>query len=186
MNFKNLKVAAISSLLVAICVAGRMFAHTPNFTPVLAVALFATFFFKSRLAILLPLSAMLASDLLIGFYDLKIMAVVYASMTVPALLGFAMRNRMTAPRVLGCTIGSSLIFFATTNLAVWGFSGMYDPSLSGLSACYAAALPFFRYSFAGDFAWSSILFGSYLLASKLVSVLPSSSANEPILGRMAA
>jgi hypothetical protein len=180
MNLGNLKTAVISLLLIAICVAGRMSAHTPNFTPVVAAALFAGFLFRSPAAILLPLSAMLISDLLIGFYDWRIMLIVYASLAVPAFLGLWLHDRMTAPRILGSTISSSVVFFVATNFAVWAFSGMYEISLAGLTACYTAALPFFRYSLAGDFAWSAALLGGYLLAAKLASSPSFALHNQPV------
>ena len=67
------------------------------------------------------------------------MAVVYAAMVLPALLGIAgaaipRRRRVIVPRALAC----SLIFFAATNFAVWAFSGMYSLDMAGLVQCYVA------------------------------------------------
>lgn len=153
-------------LLVAICIAGRMVSHAPNFTPIAATALFAAFLFKSRVAFIVPLSAMLISDFFIGFYQWQIMLVVYAALVVPTLLGLMLRKRLTTTRVAGCAVGSSVVFFLSTNFAVWAFSGMYPISTAGLTSCYLAALPFFRYSLTGDLVWSAAMFGGYLLANR--------------------
>ena len=63
------------------------------------------------------------------------------------------------PAALAC----SLIFFATTNFAVWAFSGLYSPDTTGLLQCYVAALPFLKYTVAGDLFWSAVLFGGAFL-----------------------
>ena len=57
-----------------------------------------------------------------------------------------------------------MLFFTVTNLAVWAFSGMYPDTGTGLVACYAAALPFFQNTLAGDLWFSTILFGGMALA----------------------
>src|SRR5262249_56247255 len=120
--------------------------HAPNVTPIAASAMFAGMVLRSRaLAVAVPISAMLASDLVVGAYDWRIMGVVYAALALPALLarwGRARPMLMLAPLVLS----SSLLFFATTNFAVWAFSGMYAHDLHGLVLCYVAALPFLCYT----------------------------------------
>lgn len=168
-NLKNVKTAFLGLLLIALCVAGRLGSHAPNFTPIAATALFAAFLFGSRLAVIVPLSAMLISDIFIGFYEWQIMLAVYAALLVPTLLGLMLHKRLTGTRVAGCAVGSSVVFFLSTNFAVWAFSGMYPISTAGLTECYLAALPFFRYSLAGDLVWSVAMFGGYLLANRYAS-----------------
>lgn len=173
MNLKNVKTAVLMFLLVAICVAGRVVPHSPNFTPIAATALFAAFVFKSRVAVVVPLSAMLISDLFIGFYEWQIMLVVYSALLVPTALGLMLGKRLTSTRVAASAVGSSAVFFLSTNFAVWAFSGMYPTSTAGLTSCYLAALPFFKYSLAGDVVWTAAMFGGYLLATRYVSHSPS-------------
>ena len=62
---------------------------------------------------------------------------------------------------------SSLLFFVTTNFAVWAFSPLYAPNLAGLSKCYLAALPFLRNMLEGDLFWGFLLFGGYWLVQTL-------------------
>jgi hypothetical protein len=73
-----------------------------------------------------------------------------------------------APLVLS----SSLLFFATTNFAVWAFSGMYAHDLHGLVLCYVAALPFLWNTVAGDALWTTLLFGCWWSAKFLLAPAP--------------
>lgn len=62
-------------------------------------------------------------------------------------------------RVAGAALVSSTSFFLVSNFAVWAGSGMYPASASGLTACYAAALPFYRNDLLSTFALAVFLFG---------------------------
>ncbi len=153
----------LAACLVGLDVAARLLPHAPNLTPVAASAVFAGVVLRSKIsALAVPLSAMLLGDLVLGGYDWRVMSVVYASLALPALLGRLGRGRrlVLAPIVLS----SSLIFFVTTNFAVWAFSGMYPGDLAGLVRCYVAALPFLQNTVLGDVAWSAALFGAWWLA----------------------
>src|SRR5215467_7950734 len=123
---------SLAMSLVGLDVVARLAPHAPNVTPIAASAMFAGMVLRSRaLAVAVPISAMLASDLVVGAYDWRIMGVVYAALALPALLGRWGRARpmvVLAPLVLS----SSLLFFASTNFAVWAFSGMYAHDLYGL------------------------------------------------------
>jgi hypothetical protein len=158
---------ALAMSLVGLDVIARVAPHAPNFTPIAASALFAGAVLRSRaLALAVPLAAMLASDLVVGGYDWRVMGVVYAALALPALLGRWGRARgaiVLAPLALS----SSLFFFATTNFAVWAFSGMYAHDLAGLMHCYVAALPFLQNTIIGDMLWTTLLFGGWWSAKLL-------------------
>jgi hypothetical protein len=155
----------LAAALVGLDVAARLLPHAPNFTPVAASAVFAGMMFRTRsLALAVPVAAMLLSDLVLGSYDWRIMSVVYASLALPAILAMWGR-RFSLPIVLApVVLSSSLLFFATTNFAVWAFSGMYSNDLDGLIRCYVAALPFLQNTLTGDVVWSAALFGTWWLA----------------------
>jgi len=158
--------------LVGFDVIARLAPHAPNFTPVAASALFAGAVLRSRtLALAVPLAAMVISDLVLGWHDWRVMGVVYASLALPALLGMWGRAQ-AAIVLLPLALSSSLLFFATTNFAVWAFSGMYAHDLHGLMHCYVAALPFLQNTVIGDMFWTTLLFGAwwgakFLLVSKV-------------------
>lgn len=164
-------------LLVGLCVLGRMIDHVPNFTPVASAALFAGFLFSRRWGpIVLILAAMVLSDAFIGTYPIGVMLTVYAALLFPIALRSILKTRLTAPRVVGCALLSSVVFFIVTNFAHWLFMGMYPQSLSGLLAGYTAALPFFKFQLAGDLFWSAMLFGGYALSVRCLPLLQSHAA----------
>ena len=146
--------------LIGLCVAARMLPHVSNFSPVAAAALFAGAMLGRRpLALLMPVAALLIGDFTLGFYDGRVMAVVYAALALPALIGMMARSYRPWFIAIGGALAASLIFFITTNFAVWAFGGMYSLDGAGLLQCYTAALPFVKYTVAGDLFWSVALFG---------------------------
>jgi len=160
---------ALAMGLVALDVVVRLAPHAPNFTPVAASALFAGAVLRSRtLALAVPLAVMVVSDLVLGWHDWRVMGVVYASLALPALLGMWGRAQ-AAIVLLPLALSSSLLFFATTNFAVWAFSGMYAHDLHGLMHCYVAALPFLQNTVIGDMFWTTLLFGAWWGAQALLS-----------------
>jgi hypothetical protein len=177
MNKRLLKIA-VFALLVAVVVLGRVITHLPNFAPVLAVGLFAAYFFRSRiLAIATPMAGLLIGDLFfIGTYDTRMMVLVYAALCIPALLGFWIaktdnkrgwlnRLKSQGSKLVIGTVGGSTIFFLASNLAVFFFSGMYALTAKGLVVCFATAIPFYKFNLAGDLFYSAVIFGGFWLAS---------------------
>ena len=62
-------------------------------------------------------------------------------------------------RVLGAALVSSISFFVISNFAVWAaWPDMYTRSVSGLLACYTAAIPFFRGTLESDLFFSVAFF----------------------------
>jgi hypothetical protein len=155
---------AIATMLLVLGVCGRLLPHPPNFTPVAACALFAGFLLGPWAALPVILVTMLASDSVIGGYEPRVMAVVYASLVFSAFIGRRLAGHPSAGRVICGSLASSVSFFAATNLAVWAFSGFYRTDWPGLVECFAAAWPFFRYTLLGDLVWASALFGTYAVA----------------------
>jgi hypothetical protein len=88
-------------------------------------------------------------------------------MVLPVVLGVAWRGRVLPGRLLGCSLLCSGVFFLTTNFGVWFFGTLYAHDLSGLLRCYAAALPFFKYTLAGDLFYSVGIFGSFVMLNAL-------------------
>jgi hypothetical protein len=156
---------ALVACLIGVDVIARLLPHAPGFTPVAATALFAGTILRFRaLALLVPLAPMLAGDAVLGFYDWRVMSVVYVAAALPVLAGWLSR-RWRAPLVfVPAILSCSLLFFVATNFAVWAFGGIYSHSLEGLMECYVAALPFLRNAAAGDLFWATLLFGGYHLA----------------------
>ncbi len=164
--------------LVAVAVAVRLLTHflpgsLPfNFSPVMAIAIFGGALFSDRrMALLVPLTAMFASDLVIGLHAL--IPVVYGCMALGVLLGSGLLRRRRSPlRVFVAAAGGATGFYLITNFFVWLTSGMYAMSGAGLAACYAAGLPFYQYgSLPGTLLWSGILFGAFALLGRRFRIL---------------
>jgi hypothetical protein len=85
------------------------------------------------------------------------------------VIGILARRFGPARAVVPAALSCSLIFFATTNFAVWAFSGMYSLDMAGLTQCYVAALPFLKYTVAGDLFWAAVLFGGAWLVQRLTT-----------------
>ena len=91
----------------------RLVPHPPNFAPITAMSLFAgAYFTRKQLAFIVPLLAMLISDLFLGFYTISIF--VYLSFAVITFIG-QQKNRVTPKLVL---LGS-VLFFLISNFGVW-------------------------------------------------------------------
>ena len=181
------------ALVLAGVVARVEFRHIPNFKPVAAIALFAGFYYAgtrskhaeqapttrtclARLAATaVPIAIMAASDWFLGGYDLRLMTLVYGMLALPALFGPILRNAFFRQGRAACdtlsasiylliaSLGSSLAFFLVTNFGCWILFDHYAKNWSGLLECYTMAVPFFRYTVAGDLFFACMTFGGYLL-----------------------
>ena len=158
-------VAAV--LLVGLCVVGRVAPHPANVAPVAAVALFAGFYFsRPLLALCVPMLGMLISDYEVGFYKVGIAVAVYVGLLFPIAFRSVLRSKLSAGRIVGSSVAGALVFFVISNGAVWAFTDMYGSGLSGLVACYAAALPFLVNTLSGDLFYSLALFGVYAMVKR--------------------
>jgi hypothetical protein len=175
MSRRGLYQIAMWSAMVICGVALRLaLQDLPNFAPVAALSLFAGYCLGNRLlAIAVPVTVMVASDLVIGRYSWQMMALVYAMLALPALCGAPLRRYATTRRlgllrwsasVMTCSLAASLAFFVVTNFGAWLWFDSYPHTLAGLRDCYVAALPFFRYTVTGDLCFATVLFGSYACA----------------------
>jgi hypothetical protein len=163
--------AIVAGLLVVFAIATRVifnYLHVYNFNAVMAAGLFAGAYLGSRrIGLVIPFLALALTDAVIGFYDWKLMAVVYGSFAVAVLLGKFYAEDATLLRWIVSVLGGSLMFFVATNFAVWVFGdgSFYPHTLAGLSQCFTMGLPFYRNTMLGDLTWSTVLFGSYMIVS---------------------
>lgn len=148
----------------------RLLPHYPNFTPVAAIALFGGAHFSRRwLAFLVPVAALLISDIFLGFHAM--MLPVYLSFLFVVLLGRLLKNNIRPLPVIGSSLAASTLFFLITNFAVWVGSPYYPQTLSGLVQCYTMAIPFFHSGLLGDLFYSGVFFGGYYFVEQRYPVL---------------
>ena len=154
----------------------RLLPHPPNVTPIAAMALFGGVQFGDRrVAFAVPLSAMLLSDVLLGFWPHPVMPFVYGSFAAIVGLGRAIRGRRSAIPIAAAALAGSILFFVLTNLGDWLVGALYPRTWEGLLACYVAAIPFFGRTVAGDALYAGLLFGGFALAERRF-VLPRDTA----------
>ena len=159
-TMREFAIAALIVVLAALRVSGVL---PFNFSPVAALALFGGAMFAQRwLAFGLPLAVMLISDLFIGFHSS--MWAVYGAFGLTVLMGRALANNASVTKTVGVSVLSSLVFFLLTNAAAWIELPEYTKDLSGLMQAYAAGIPFYRNTLAGDVIFTFVLFGSWKLA----------------------
>jgi hypothetical protein len=169
-QFMNRPRAAFLAMLMLLAALSRMLPHPPNFSPLLAVGLFGgAQFADKRLAFFVPLAALLASDLMMGLHSQ--MPGVYAGFALTVCVGFLLRGRTRALPVAATALLGSCVFFFVSNFGFWATSGFYPRTVAGLGACYAAGIPFFRSSLAGDTFYVALLFGVFALAEKRLPLL---------------
>jgi hypothetical protein len=161
-----------------------------GFAPQMAMALFGGAVIKDkRWAFILPLLSMLISDLLYqglymngltpikGFYAGQWLN--YLLIAGITLFGFLLK-KITVLRVTAFSLAGSILFFLTSNFAVWSGGGGFGrpKTFDGLMMCYYDGLAFLRdygaikgfYGnlFIGDLFFCAVLFGSFYLVRKTV------------------
>lgn len=182
MNRAKLAFLLLLILLPAIL---RVSVHPWNFAPIGALALFAGAYFRERrLAVAVPLAAMLLSDLAMGWHlgDWNYtfhasLPIVYACFALYAFVGMGLRSvwrsqsaknphefrKVKAVTVPLAALSGATAFFLITNFAEWALYPTYPHTLQGLILCYEAAIPFFRPTLAGDLIFAAVFFGGYEL-----------------------
>ncbi len=134
----------------------RFVPHPPNATPIIAMALFAGAVFSKRIyAYLVPLAAMLFSDLVLGFHSTILY--VYIAVIAAVLLGSTLK-KISVFRLGIITITASFIFYLITNFGAWLHHDMYSQNWLGLIQAYIAGLPFFRNSIIANLMFTYLTF----------------------------
>jgi len=169
-NRETLRELTVFGLLLAFGVLGRWIQPDWNFTPLAAITAMGGYYFRQWMpALLLPISILAVSDLTLAAHDnLLVLLSVHVMMIVPLLLGRAARNSTGWQHSLKwglCGVVPATTFFVVTNFSVWAFTGMYEKTFAGLTACYVAGLPFYRTMLAGDMFYLAILTGCLALAT---------------------
>ncbi len=157
----------VALALCALAVVSRIAPHPWNFTPMLAVALFAGARLGSTwLAALATVACLALGDVAVGVFPYGGMEWVYGSLVGVALLGRLLATRRSVLATLVAALAGGLGFFLVTNFGVW-LGAMYPHTWSGLVDCYVAAIPFYRNQIVGDVVFTGALFGLHALALEL-------------------
>jgi hypothetical protein len=163
----------LAYLFVIFAVLARMpfMPHPWNLTPVAAALLY--FGARgSRRQLWVPFVLLACSDIVLDKFVYAVPFtwdhfVTWAWYAAILLLGTRLRENSNWVRVGGAALASSLSFFIVSNFAVWACWNMYPKTLAGLMTSYAAGVPFFRHTLAGDLLFSAAMFGLPALAAAL-------------------
>ncbi len=150
---------AFSIILFAVIL--RLIPHPANVAPITAMALFGGVHLDKKYAVVIPLCAMLVSDLFLGFH--ATMPFVYGSFLLVGLIGLWLRRHKSLPMILSASLASSILFFLITNFGVWLMTNLYSKTITGLLEAYFMAIPFFRNTIIGDLLYAGLFFGTYEL-----------------------
>lgn len=176
MNNSPNKSILIAILLVILGAVSRLIINIPNVSILESLALFGgAYFALKRFAFLIPLAAMFASDFIINntiarqwfpqheglvfFSDYMIWNVVAIILVV--LFGKVLLKKISTARVAGGVLGATLIFWGVSNIGAFLSMPIYPRSIAGLITCFEVAIPFLKYSLAGNAFFALVLFGSY-------------------------
>lgn len=164
--------------LVLLAAFSRLIKHPDNFTAIGAFAIFSAYTIQNKwLSSILPLIAMWVSDLVINnivyaSYTNSMVWVsegfiwIYAGVLAQSIISWFLVSDNKFTNIIGSSLFGAIAFFILSNFGVWIGSTMYPNTLSGLATCFAAAIPFFANTLAGNLFFSFILFGSYFLIEK--------------------
>jgi len=160
--------------LVVAMIAFRFMPHPENVAPIGAFALMGGLYLNRRLALLVPVLALLLSDFLLNaqmgyaaFHAPRLLD--YAAFLAIGMAALAIRHKGWKVQ-LGGAAAVPFFFYVVSNFGVWltglGLSGQpYAKSLAGLLECYAAGLPFLRGSLLGDWGFMALFAGVMAFAT---------------------
>ncbi len=145
--------------LLVLGVISRLIIHLPNFTPMIALALFGGVYLKKQQAVILPVLMMIIADLFIGIDATFLFT--WGSMAAIAVMGLWVRENKNFVTVAGSSLLSAVLFFVVTNFGVWLVQNMYPRTFAGLIECYVMAVPFFGPTLVSTVVYTAVLFGGY-------------------------
>ena len=173
----------VFGLLILACSLYRVWDGRPfGFAPQIAMALFAGSVIKDKkISFLFPILSMLVSDALYqllyiqgltsikGFYSGQLEN--YVLIALVTIIGFFI-NKNKIVHIVAGSLAGALFYFIASNFSVWFGGGLdinnqpYPKTWEGLTACFAAALPFFKWSVFSTLIFNAIFFGCYQLYSR--------------------
>lgn len=151
--------------IIILAVVARLIPHLPNFVPIGGLALFSGVNFKNKFSFLIPILAMLVSDIFLGFH--QTIPYVYLSFMVIYFIGKNIKA-VKWQNLLIASLSSSVVFFLITNFGVWLNFNMYSKTFAGLMQCYTMGIPFFRNTLISDLLYSFSFFYGYRFLSNFL------------------
>ena len=118
----------------------------PNFSPVAALLLCGAAFFPRRIAVAVPLVALLATEILLNIhyarpvFTVEFLGTIAAFAAVTAL-GWRLRKNARAGVIFPAVLGGSLFFYIVTNTGSWLHEPGYAKTAAGWLQALTTGLP---------------------------------------------
>ena len=167
----NLKKEIFPIGLILILALSRLMPHPDNFTPIIALAIMSSYFFRNiNFSYAIMLFSMLLADFFIGFYSH--MLFVYLSLFLIVLIFFKISKKINYKNLFIFSFFGSVIFFIISNFGVWLVGNLYERNINGLIECYFMAIPFFKNTITSTliFSYSSLII--YKSSNKYFAIRP--------------
>jgi len=142
--------------LIAAPIIWRIINHNNNFAPnlefITVSAVLAAIILGKKAAIIVPLMAIVLSDLIIG--NSSIFIFTWGSFLIIGISAIILNKLNNNPikqiaSSAAFALSSSFLFFAITNFGVW-VQGWYPATFAGLITSYTMALPFYKTMLIGN------------------------------------
>jgi hypothetical protein len=171
-------IAAFVFAVLAVIAKWKFIPLEYNFALFGALSLFCGAYLRGWGAWLLPVGALLASDIFghflrvpgVHLYGATSMLFNYLGFAAMIGIGHYMRRRPTIDIAIPTVLAGSLAYFVISNFGSFLDPQLkYEQSLAGLWQCYALAIPYYRTTFQSDVVFSFAMFGCHHLATHLVA-----------------
>ena len=156
----------MNKVLIVLVSVLHLMPHPFGVSPIAGTALYAGAHAGRRVVWLVPLIPLLVGDLLGGFYDLTVMAFVYAGFALSALVGrYFLAAQRNTRRFASAIVSAAVVFYLVSNFSIW-LVGMYPPTVGGLVSCYLNGLPYLGTAILADAVYCVLLFGAHSLIER--------------------
>ncbi|MCX6809475.1 MAG: hypothetical protein NTZ65_01865 [Candidatus Berkelbacteria bacterium] len=163
--------------ILILSIVSRFIPHAANFTAVGGLTIFASKKLGVKNAIIITLTSAIICDIFLGFSFASIF--VYVGM-----IGYAVFGKFISKKIsyIYVPVIGSIFFFLVSNFGVF-LGPWYIHNFSGLTACFTAALPFFKNTLISDIVFTLAIFSFVAIYKKIKEegLLWGTSLQEPIL-----
>jgi hypothetical protein len=181
-------------VFVGIGGSGDMHGLLHNFSPIAAIALCGAVYLPRRIAVVLPILALLLSDIAlnlfykVSFFTPEILPRYFALVLVSAL-GFALRGKVRLPGLLAGSVAGSLLFYVITNTGSWLADSAYAKTAAGWlqaltvgtgNPAYPPTWWFYRHTAASDIVFTLLFVCCLSIGRKKTA---ESAAGAPVWAR---
>jgi hypothetical protein len=168
-----------------------------NFAPVAAIALCGAVYLPRRMAFVLPLGMLFASDVLLNLvhyhkplFTLEIVPR-YLALALIVAVGLALRGRVRLLGLLAASLAGSLIFYIITNTGSWLGEPAYPKTVAGWVQALTVGLPgwpstwwFYRHTLISDLLFTLVFVGCMALMRRPADAFaPAEPGESPELYR---